>query len=889
MWIRQVHIDRFGPLERRELTLPPAGLIAIEGPNEAGKSSLLDFLRVLLFGARGAGAMAASQGGWRGRAELVSQDGSALWVERAPRVVRLRDSAGAELAPSAFEALLGGTTRGLFRNVYAFGLTELQEIGSLKGDQVGAELLSAGLAGGVNLQQVLGDLKAQREKLYRPQGEKPPLNLAERAYAEASRAVARAEQEEGAWQRLVHEERRAQREAERLEAEHAALAQRHSQLDRLAALWPDWSRWQACTALVAASAALADWPATAAVQAEEAGARAREALGAAADAEERLGRLERGLPDPALQGALADPAWQALVDEWPAIPRQREQAARLAGELSAARRQLEELAAQLGVDPAAEWPARAAQLADGLEALGQAAEAAERVRADAGRRLTEADEAAQRTWIRAEQRRVSRTRVLAAVPALAGAAAVLALLAGFVPPPWSWGAGVAGALAAAVAAWRVMSAGTSPGHLLPEEDAAEPAALAHARADHAAAVRAADRAQQQWARFWQDADMPALSVAGARLLLAQAPRWSELTVRIREIERALAAGQEAEERFWAAAAPVAARWQLSGERSLAVWQSWRDQRREWARLLQSRAEEQAALAAARERGQVAQAALEAVWAAVGAASAEQFQAELSRLAAWQAARQEEERLAQRLSADPVVRGLGSPFPRAFEPWTADALGGERERLAAARQALADQRDAALGELATARQARQRLEQSGTLAEARLRQAVAGQKLQQGLAALLELQWAEAAIQVAREALRTERQPQVMRDTAALYRRVTGGRYVNLWATDDESLEVQGADGQVYRAEVLSRGAKEQLYLAFRLAWIDEQSRRGREMPVLFDDILVNADPARQRVLADVLGAFAQRHQVLFLTCHPDQAALLAEAGAARRVALGAVS
>ena len=889
MWIHQVHIDRFGPLERRTLTLPPEGLVAIEGPNEAGKSSLLDFLRVLLFGPRGEMPAAASPGSWSGRAELISSDGQAVWVERAPRTLRLRDSGGRELAAADWEGLLGGTTRGLFRNVYAFGLTELQEIGSLKGDQVGAELLSAGLAGGVNLQRVLGDLKADRESVYRPRGQKQPLNLAQRAYADASRAVARAEQEEATWQRWLQDERRAQQEGERLAQEDAALAERQARVDRLAALWPDWQRWQACADAVAAGAKLADWPASAGPRAEEAAIRAREARQAAATAQERLERLERRLPDAAVQAALLDPAWHALVDEWPAISRQREQAARLEGELLDARRQLHVLAAQLGVDPAADWPARALQLSDGLEMLGRVLEATERERADADRRLTEVAGEAESAWIQAEQRRVSRTRELAAVPALAGVSALLALLAGFMPPPWAWGAGLAAAAAAAVAAWRVMSAGSNPGRLLPEEAAAEPAALARARAEYAAAVRAADRAQQNWVRFWQNADMPALTVPGARALMVQAPRWSELLVRIRERECQLGEIQEAERQFWTAAEPVLERWGLLGGREPERWQSWREERPAWVRLLQARAEERAAQQSAQDQAEAAQSELEATWAEVGARSEEQFQEQLTSRAAWLDARQEAGRLEQRLGTDAVVQSLGVDFRATFAVWSEPALAEERQRVAQARQDVARQRDAVMGQLATARQARQRLEQSGTLAGARLHQEVCRQALERNVATWLEMQWAETAIQVARDALRTERQPQVMRDTAALYRRVTGGRYVNLWATDDENLEVQLADGAVYRAEALSRGAKEQLYLAFRLAWIEEQSRRGREMPVILDDILVNADPTRQRVMADVLGAFAQHHQVLFLTCHPEQAALLADAGAARRVALAACS
>jgi uncharacterized protein YhaN len=45
-----------------------------------------------------------------------------------------------------------------------------------------------------------------------------------------------------------------------------------------------------------------------------------------------------------------------------------------------------------------------------------------------------------------------------------------------------------------------------------------------------------------------------------------------------------------------------------------------------------------------------------------------------------------------------------------------------------------------------------------------------------------------------------------------------------------------------------------------------------------DDILVNFDPDRAERAAEALHALAERHQVLFFTCHPRTAALVDPAG-----------
>ena len=48
----------------------------------------------------------------------------------------------------------------------------------------------------------------------------------------------------------------------------------------------------------------------------------------------------------------------------------------------------------------------------------------------------------------------------------------------------------------------------------------------------------------------------------------------------------------------------------------------------------------------------------------------------------------------------------------------------------------------------------------------------------------------------------------------------------------------------------------------------EFARRSVALPLVMDDILVNFGPDRAHALAQVLGGFADEHQVLLFTCHP---------------------
>ncbi len=123
------------------------------------------------------------------------------------------------------------------------------------------------------------------------------------------------------------------------------------------------------------------------------------------------------------------------------------------------------------------------------------------------------------------------------------------------------------------------------------------------------------------------------------------------------------------------------------------------------------------------------------------------------------------------------------------------------------------------------------------------------------------------------------QPQVVREAGDFFRRLTDDRYRKLVAPiGEETIEVVGADGRRKQPEELSRGTAEQLYLAIRFGYIRSRGEVSESLPVVMDDILVNFDHRRIRRAAEAILELADRHQVLFFTCHPGTAVLLSEMG-----------
>ena len=121
----------------------------------------------------------------------------------------------------------------------------------------------------------------------------------------------------------------------------------------------------------------------------------------------------------------------------------------------------------------------------------------------------------------------------------------------------------------------------------------------------------------------------------------------------------------------------------------------------------------------------------------------------------------------------------------------------------------------------------------------------------------------------------ERRPGVIREADRFFSEMTEGRYTRIVAPlGQQQILVQDRGGGERTAELLSRGTAEQLYLALRMGLIREFGRKAEPLPVIVDDIMVNFDPSRARQAARALGALAEQHQVIVLTCHPATVELL---------------
>lgn len=114
-----------------------------------------------------------------------------------------------------------------------------------------------------------------------------------------------------------------------------------------------------------------------------------------------------------------------------------------------------------------------------------------------------------------------------------------------------------------------------------------------------------------------------------------------------------------------------------------------------------------------------------------------------------------------------------------------------------------------------------------------------------------------------------RQPETLSEASRYLSQLTGGEYVRVWTPiADDILLVENSAGQSLPVEVLSRGTREQLFLSIRLAVVSTYAKRGIQLPMVLDDVLVNFDAVRTQRAAEVLVDFAAGgHQLMIFTCH----------------------
>jgi uncharacterized protein YhaN len=124
------------------------------------------------------------------------------------------------------------------------------------------------------------------------------------------------------------------------------------------------------------------------------------------------------------------------------------------------------------------------------------------------------------------------------------------------------------------------------------------------------------------------------------------------------------------------------------------------------------------------------------------------------------------------------------------------------------------------------------------------------------------------LDAAKQQYEKTRQPGVIRSAENLFSQITGGSYPRIIKTiDQDEVLIENEWHQRKGVFEMSRGTREQLYLAMRFGLIDEYETRSEPLPAVMDDVFVNFDDERDANIIEILSQFGKQRQVIVLTCH----------------------
>ena len=186
MRLAGLYINGFGLFRDLRIERLSPGVTVFLGENESGKSTMLGFVRAILFGfpdgRRSENPYPPLSGGNHGGSiELVDDQKQIYVVERSPgphggRVEVIKPDQTRENS-KFLTHILGIGNRTLFNNIYAFSLSELQNFETLNTESVRETLYSAGAGVDPNRLSDLKTIIEKKEKdLFKPGGSKPEIN-----------------------------------------------------------------------------------------------------------------------------------------------------------------------------------------------------------------------------------------------------------------------------------------------------------------------------------------------------------------------------------------------------------------------------------------------------------------------------------------------------------------------------------------------------------------------------------------------------------------------------------------------------------------------------------------------------------------------------------------
>ena len=250
MRIREFHIDGFGRFSGASFGPFERPVTVFHGPNEAGKSTLLEFVRRVLYGfPRRSGRVNAypplAGGRYGGRLTVEDAGGLLHDIRRTTGrsysgQVTLYSESGDPLPEAELTTLLGNHSRDVFKQVFAFALDELYSDDLLNDANVNSQIYSAGM-GVTSLQEVTNALDRSRNGLFRSGGSTQEIYSAANSLDAVDSTLREVADNATSYGQLTARLQQVESELEELAAQRRRIQSRHNRQVTLQNAWDAWN------------------------------------------------------------------------------------------------------------------------------------------------------------------------------------------------------------------------------------------------------------------------------------------------------------------------------------------------------------------------------------------------------------------------------------------------------------------------------------------------------------------------------------------------------------------------------------------------------------------------------------------------------------------------
>lgn len=250
MYIKKFHVGEFGPLENVSAENLPRTMAVFLGENEAGKSSSMEFIRTMIAGIpdRRSPYHKAVKNYRGGELFLDDERYGEMVLERnflgGGQSYVLRDAAGNRLDPEIFRTLADNVSQNIYRLIFGFNLSELQNFSAFQDMNVLENILGASYGLGLMTPKAaLQGIRSEMAGLYRSNGKESVLGnlfLQWREEKERFEKTARRIEEFDELQSRLHS---AQSSYDELRQEKQRIKEQEEELHTLIALFGQWKKW----------------------------------------------------------------------------------------------------------------------------------------------------------------------------------------------------------------------------------------------------------------------------------------------------------------------------------------------------------------------------------------------------------------------------------------------------------------------------------------------------------------------------------------------------------------------------------------------------------------------------------------------------------------------